>query len=84
MPRLIPFLFTVNDAGNREPITVTGNPRKVTIIELNTGAAWPTTDYEISNVISGGTAHRVLAGFPTVYLASQEKNSLRFDPNEII
>lgn len=84
MARLQVFLFTVNDAGNREAITAATRCRKVTIIEQNLGASWPTTEYEVGDVISGGVAQRIMAGQAKVFLPSQRENMQMWEPGEII
>lgn len=56
------YLFTVNDAGNRERVQVQTQCSKVTIREDPSVSNWPTTDYEIAEAASGGDAARCKAG----------------------
>ena len=79
MPRTVSIIdLAVNGAGNREAVTVTEYCWLVEILEKRTVANWPTTDYNVSDVASGGTyTHKKLGtsfSFP-------EGN---FIPNDIV
>src|SRR4051812_47790963 len=53
--------ITVNGVGSREAITCTARCRRVTVREDPTVTDWPTTDYNVSDVATGGTyTHRKL------------------------
>ena len=61
MPKQETFDFTVNGVGDREAIIASQTCREITIREKPTVALWPTTDYNVSNVASGGNyTHRKL------------------------
>lgn len=60
------YKFTVNGVGDREPITVAQECRRVTVREDPTVASWPTTDYNISDVASGGTYTHLKLGLSKV------------------
>ncbi len=46
--------FPVNGVGDREAVTVSQYCWRVSIREKRTGAGWPTLDYNVSDVPSGG------------------------------
>lgn len=74
--------FTVNDAGSREAVTVTNRCRFVEIREKNTGGTWNPTDYEVSDVATGGSVSRRSAGTP--FFFEPRKGSQAFAPGETI
>ena len=75
------FTFSVNNAGNREAIQVSDYCSKFEIMEDPSVANWPTQDYKISDVATGGTAVQRSAGTPFFF---DRKLGKQYSPNETI
>ena len=74
------FNFTVNNIGNREAIQVSADCACFEIIEDPGNANWPTEDYKISDVATGGTSVQRKGGVPLTF--DRKGNGQRYGPNE--
>jgi len=74
------FLITVNNAGNREAITAFTICKRIWIQESPSVTNWPTSDFETSDVASGGQAASYKAGTTPPYFKPQ---SGQFYPGDI-
>lgn len=74
--------ITVNGIGEREAITCPMRCRRVTVREDPTVASWPTTDYNVSDVATGGDyTHRSMGLSMVVADAPQGHD---FSPSETV
>lgn len=79
MPRTVAIIdLPVNGVGDREAVTVSEYCWLVEIQEKSTVTPWPTTDYNVSDVVSGGTYKHKKLGTPWAF---PEGN---FRPGEIV
>lgn len=82
MALLKAYTYTVNNVGDREPITVNNYCQTVTIQESPSVADWPTQGFNLSTVASGGDVAQYSPGI--AYTFPMRRGGQLYQPGEIL